>query len=589
MFNGAVVVWDLPEHPNGVITRFVVRYWNDAFPTDITVQEFEGSQRNLTIEGLSPSTHYTVDIMASTIKGDGPREETKFESGVPPGVPSGPPRNVRADVDGKRGVMVQWDSVDDEQKNGNIRGYEVTGLRAFTSYLVYASACTIVGCGPENRVPVVVLTPEDVPDVPTGVSFSLISENEVRLKWTPPENPNGKIKSYYVSYWKSSEDRSSAIRAPLSSTLLFFTANGLEPNKKYTFTVQAENSVGLGPEALVEVVTTSVRVPVHAPPMPTRNDTARYGAENIAIRWDTEPAREDDDAPVRFVQVFPDVPTGVSFSLISENEVRLKWTPPENPNGKIKSYYVSYWKSSEDRSSAIRAPLSSTLLFFTANGESATPIFTTAFLATTYEHFFNRKYSLSKLPISYLLLTVPVHAPPMPTRNDTARYGAESIAIRWDTEPAREDDDAPVRFVQVEYQKSNRDDWTPVEKLISGQDGGAVILRLVPNSDYRFRIRYLGDNSQSVWSAESDWMKTLPAQPSAAPASLTASPYDSTSLLLQWNSPLREAWNADAIGYWVAFREYPLSADNDTWTTVEIPANSTWPERPQYLLHNLAR
>ncbi|EYB98311.1 hypothetical protein Y032_0132g1710 [Ancylostoma ceylanicum] len=671
MFNGAVVIWDMPENPNGIITRFVVRYWNDAFPNDVTVQEFEGTQRNLTIEGLSPSTHYTVDIMASTVKGDGPREETKFESGVPPelpgrptsltvsdiraravllnfvpgfdghtairqwiveakiadssvfqviynvsapkarsipveglrpytryqlrliaenvrgrgapsepsvafetkqtnpetpasrlfaeplsstslslswtpllanqwngqpkgylilykeigtdhwheiripslrasdfvlrdlrpytiyevqlfaenmfgrsassgaseaktyeGVPSGPPRNVRADVDSKRGVMVQWEPVEEEQANGNIRGYEirlepeqewlradgtrkfevqgaavlsktVTGLRAFTSYFVFASACTIVGCGPENRVPVVVLTPEDVPDVPTGVAFSLISESEVRLKWTPPENPNGKIKSYYVSYWKSSEDRSSAIRAPLSSTLLFFTANGLEPNKQYTFTVQAENTVGLGPEAVVQVVTTSVRVPVHAPPVPTRNDTARYGAESIAIRWDNVRAEQDDD-------------------------------------------------------------------------------------------------------------------------------------------------DAPVRFVQVEYQKANHDAWIPFEKVISGQEDGVVVQRLLPNSDYRFRIRFIGDSSQSVWSSESDWMKTLPAQPSSAPLALAASPYDSTSLLLQWTTPLREDWNANAIGYRIAFREYPAAAENETWTTVEIPANSTWSERPQYLLHNLA-
>ncbi|KAJ1362188.1 hypothetical protein KIN20_021627 [Parelaphostrongylus tenuis] len=27
-----------------------------------------------------------------------------------------------------------------------------------------------------------------------GVAFSLISETEVRLNWTPPENPNGIIK-----------------------------------------------------------------------------------------------------------------------------------------------------------------------------------------------------------------------------------------------------------------------------------------------------------------------------------------------------------------------------------------------------------
>ncbi|ETN80701.1 fibronectin type III domain protein, partial [Necator americanus] len=67
MFNGAVVVWDIPEHPNGVITRFVLRYWNDAFPNDITVQEFDGTQRNLTIEGLSPSTRYTVGFSVFSV------------------------------------------------------------------------------------------------------------------------------------------------------------------------------------------------------------------------------------------------------------------------------------------------------------------------------------------------------------------------------------------------------------------------------------------------------------------------------------------------------------------------------------------
>ncbi|WKY08323.1 hypothetical protein Q1695_007667 [Nippostrongylus brasiliensis] len=422
MFDGAVVVWDIPEFSNGVITRFVLRYWNSRSPDDKSVMEFDGLQRNATITGLTPSTHYTVDVMASTVKGDGPREETKFESGVPPelpgrpssltladirarsvllnfvpgfdghtairqwiveakvadssvfqiiynvsapkarsitvnglrpytryqlrliaenvrgrgapsepsiafetkqtnpetpasrlfaeplsstslslswtpllanqwngqpkgylilykeaemdhwhevripslrasdfilhdlqpftsyevqlfaenmfgrsassgaseaktyeGVPSGAPRNVRADVDAKRAVVVRWETVEDGQANGIIRGYEIrlepeqewlradgtrtfsvagigklsksiNGLRAYTSYFVFISACTIVGCGPENRVPTVVLTAEDVPEVPTGVAFSLISENEVRLKWTPPENPNGKIK-----------------------------------------------------------------------------------------------------------------------------------------------------------------------------------------------------------------------------------------------------------------------------------------------------------------------------------------------------------------------------------------------------------
>ncbi|VDL67711.1 unnamed protein product [Nippostrongylus brasiliensis] len=109
--------------------------------------------------------------------------------------------------------------------------------------------------------------------------------------------------AYIVSYWKSLDDRSTAIRAPLSSTLLFFTATGLEPNKQYTFAVQAENTVGVGPEAIVQVVTTSVRVPVHVPPVPSRNKTGKYVPDGIAIQWDDSGLEKDDEAPVRFVQV----------------------------------------------------------------------------------------------------------------------------------------------------------------------------------------------------------------------------------------------------------------------------------------------
>uniref|UniRef100_A0A158PBU1 Fibronectin type-III domain-containing protein n=1 Tax=Angiostrongylus cantonensis TaxID=6313 RepID=A0A158PBU1_ANGCA len=44
----------------------------------------------------------------------------------------------------------------------------------------------------------------------------------------------------------------------------------------------------------------------------------------------------------------------------------------------------------------------------------------------------------------------------------------------------------------------------------------------------------------------------------------------------------------NAIGYRIAFQEYLLSVDNDTWATVEIPPNSTWPVKSHHLLQNLA-
>lgn len=43
-----------------------------------------------------------------------------------------------------------------------------------------------------------------VPDEPSGVCFSHVSENEVRLKWMMPNEPNGRVRHYEVSYWKVS-------------------------------------------------------------------------------------------------------------------------------------------------------------------------------------------------------------------------------------------------------------------------------------------------------------------------------------------------------------------------------------------------
>ena len=73
-------------------------------------------------------------------------------------------------------------------------------------------------------------------------------------------------------------------------------------------------------------------------------------------------------------------------------------------------------------------------------------------------------------------------------------------------------------------------------------------------------------------------MRTLPAAPSAAPSSIQPSPYDSSSLQLTWTVPDRKDWNANEIGYRIAYREYP---SNDTWSVAEIPSGSEHSDREQ--------
>lgn len=69
--------------------------------------EISGSETNATIEGLRASTQYSVDIQALTQVGAGPRIEAKFESGIPPELPSRPTAVVVSDV-GARSAVVQF-------------------------------------------------------------------------------------------------------------------------------------------------------------------------------------------------------------------------------------------------------------------------------------------------------------------------------------------------------------------------------------------------------------------------------------------------------------------------------------------------
>ena len=113
------------------------------------------------------------------------------------------------------------------------------------------------------------------------------------------------------------------------------------------------------------------------------------------------------------------------------------------------------------------------------------------------------------------------------------------------------------------------------------------VFSLSPNTPYRVRIRFTGDFSESVWSVESDWIKTLEAPPSKPPAQLQASPYESSSIMLQFTAPDRSLWNSDHIGYRILYRVYP---SNDTFKSQEIPLSDESPEtgRIQHLVQKLA-
>jgi hypothetical protein len=94
---------------------------------------------------------------------------------------------------------------------------------------------------------------------PSNVAFSYVSETEVRIKWMPPIEPNGRISHYEISYWRQESSRDTAVRVQLPYNVFGFSATQLQPMTRYRFAVAAETSVGWGQAAIVPVLTTSSR------------------------------------------------------------------------------------------------------------------------------------------------------------------------------------------------------------------------------------------------------------------------------------------------------------------------------------------
>lgn len=84
---------------------------------------------------------------------------------------------------------------------------------------------------------------------------------------------------------------------------------------------------------------------------------------------------------------------------------------------------------------------------------------------------------------------------------------------------------------------------------------------LQPNTYYKIRIRFVGDFSRSVWSYESEWIKTLESLPFLPPEIIQAVPYESSSILIKWRLLKKNNWNSDKISYRILYKMYP--SDND--------------------------
>ncbi|XP_065110429.1 protein sidekick-1 isoform X1 [Paramisgurnus dabryanus] len=304
----------------------------------------ERLSREMTVEDLEEWMEYELSVQAFNAIGSGPWSNPVLGK-TKESVPSGAPENMSAEAMSSTSILVNWASVPEHQKNGQILGYKVLykekdsgrapqvqlvnghqvhslllrDLSKFIVYEVQVLAFTRVGEGPPSLPPTTERTKEDVPGPPVRLVFPDVRLTSVRVVWQPPSEPNGIIMGYRISYRLDVNDPNKFTTVEVGSNARQFTVTGLSPESAYVFQITARTQQGWGSAEEAVVITTEKR---DRPQPPRRLTVPQKGVESrkLRLQWT---AGGDGSSPVRYYTLqtseLPDGEWKIHTSSIGHN------------------------------------------------------------------------------------------------------------------------------------------------------------------------------------------------------------------------------------------------------------------------------
>ncbi|XP_077309608.1 receptor-type tyrosine-protein phosphatase eta isoform X3 [Lithobates pipiens] len=225
--------------------------------------------------------------------------------------------------------------------------------------------------------PITAKTEATYPTPPGRINFTVIGTKNVTLSWGEPVNMTGVVKSYYITYWKSSSP--SIIYGPVISNTTYVTLQNLTSGTNYSVSVATVIPLGYKSTPVIQSVytkpmrvqslqinsaaTTNIslnwakpdeyqssytyRVQTNAtsPTIIVINESATIGnltpgetyTFNVYVRA-ADNATESDPVSVTNC-TFPDSVSGLYVSGFTANSISLEWTCPI---GQFTNFSVTY-------------------------------------------------------------------------------------------------------------------------------------------------------------------------------------------------------------------------------------------------------
>ncbi|XP_058175853.1 protein sidekick [Anopheles ziemanni] len=538
--NSSIARWIVEAQTARNLTWFVVHELHDPDASTVTVL------------GLTPFTSYRLRIIACNVVGRSePSEPTKdFQTIQAP--PKHPPFNVTVRAMSATELRVRWIPLQQTEWYGNPRGYNITyrniqeggpeeaevvttelatsaygvrsvliedptsnshvldGLEEWSVYEIVMTAVNEVGVSADSSPHAFERTREAVPSGgPAVVEANATSSTTIVVRWheVPKVHRNGQIEGYRV-YYGSAVGRTRPVLHKTIANNYTFTATLTELKKFVQYDVQVLAYTRLGDGTL-----------------------------------STPPVR------VQTFEDTPGAPSNVSFPDVSFSMARIIWDVPDEPNGEILAYRVTYLLNG-----------SQSLNFTQEFPPSDRTFRATQLLAERYYLFSvtaQTRLGWGKTAAALVYTTNNRQLPQPPSAPQISRSQVQSEQITFSWTPGR-DGFAPLRYYTVQL-RENEGAWTSIPERVDPSVTSYTASGLRPHTHYIFRIRATNDLGPSSYSKESGQIRTLPAAPSEGITGLKVVPITTTSVRVQWSALRAAAWNGDAAtgGYRILYQ--PLS------------------------------
>ena len=246
----------------------------------------------------------------------------------------------------------------------------------------------------------------------------------------------------------------------------------------------------------------------------------------------------------------------MSFPDVSSTTARIIWDVPEEPNGEILAYRVTY----QLNDTSISSHKSSKEFLPAERTFAATKLEPEMFYLFSVTAQTRLGWGKTAHVLVFTTNNREIPEPPSAPQISHSQVQSKQITFTWT--PGR-DGYAPLRYYTVQKMEG-QGTWQSIPERVDPQLTSYTVLDLKPFTSYKFRIQAMNDIGSSRFSPESMEVRTYPAAPSKAVSGVKVIPITTTSVEVYWESIEEQYWSGDVStgGYQVVFQpvsDYPTA------------------------------